>query len=139
MPDFVWCKSAVSRQSFGSRGMSAMPQFEGALFDLIPETWLLAQQTDATWFDKLLSSNDLSEMIFFGFLTLVIIVPSLAGVWYKTRVKEWETSLKQTMLERGMSAEEIRTVLDAGGGRAAGRCGSAHRAKSHDPNAAIQS
>ncbi len=37
----------------------------------------------------------------------------LTSVWYKLRVKQWEMSLKHTMLERGMSAEEIKTVLEA--------------------------
>jgi hypothetical protein len=37
----------------------------------------------------------------------------LASFWYKLRVKQWEMSLKHSMLERGMSAEEINTVLKA--------------------------
>jgi hypothetical protein len=36
-----------------------------------------------------------------------------AGIWYKLRVKQWEMSLKHTMLQMGMSAEEITAVLDA--------------------------
>jgi hypothetical protein len=52
-------------------------------------------------------------VVFFSFLALVILVPSLASYWYKLRVKEWEASLKHSMLERGMSAEEIKMVLEA--------------------------
>jgi len=28
------------------------------------------------------------------------------------RIRQWEMSLKHTMLEKGMSAEEIKTVLE---------------------------
>jgi hypothetical protein len=38
----------------------------------------------------------------------------IAHYWYKTRREEIRASLKQTMLERGMSAYEIRTVIEAG-------------------------
>jgi hypothetical protein len=34
---------------------------------------------------------------------------------YRLRVKQWEMSLKHAMLERGMSAEEIKAVLEASG------------------------
>jgi hypothetical protein len=51
--------------------------------------------------------------IVFGFWLLVVLVPVLSNHWYKLRVKQWEMSLKHTMLERGMSAEEIKTVLEA--------------------------
>ena len=37
----------------------------------------------------------------------------LVKVWYKLRVKQWEMSLKHTMLERGMSAADIKAVLEA--------------------------
>jgi hypothetical protein len=51
--------------------------------------------------------------VVFGFALLVVLVPMLSNHWYKLRVKQWEMSLKHTMLERGMSAEEIKTVLEA--------------------------
>jgi len=51
--------------------------------------------------------------IVFGFAALIIFVPMLSNHWYKLRVKQWEMSLKHTMLERGMSAAEIQAVLDA--------------------------
>ena len=34
--------------------------------------------------------------------------------WQKTRREEFTAALKQDMLSRGMSADEIRTVLEAG-------------------------
>jgi hypothetical protein len=44
------------------------------------------------------------------FLTAAI----LADTWQRARKVELEIKLKQDMLDRGMSADEIRTVLDAG-------------------------
>jgi hypothetical protein len=38
----------------------------------------------------------------------------VADYWYKIRKAELAAKLKHDMLDRGMSAEEIRTVLDAG-------------------------
>ena len=48
-------------------------------------------------------------------LTIIVVVgvPVVAHYWYKLRNKQWEMSLKHTMLERGMSADEIKTVLEA--------------------------
>jgi hypothetical protein len=41
--------------------------------------------------------------------------PMIAGFWYKARRNEMELTLKQSMIERGMTADEIRTVMEAGG------------------------
>jgi len=38
----------------------------------------------------------------------------LAGAWRRARRDEAQAALKQDMLNRGMSADEIRTVLEAG-------------------------
>ena len=46
-------------------------------------------------------------------ITFGIGVPVVASYWYKLRVKQWEMSLKHTMLERGMSAADIKAVLEA--------------------------
>jgi len=54
-----------------------------------------------------------SEMVFFGFVAAIILVPTLAHYWTTLRTKEWELSLKHAMLERGMSADEIERVLQA--------------------------
>ena len=62
-------------------------------------------------------------LIVFGFLTLVCVVPVIAHHWYQIRVKEWEISLKHSMLERGMSAEEIKTVLEASTMEPGRKCG----------------
>ncbi len=38
----------------------------------------------------------------------------LTDYWHKNRKAEIEAALKQDMLNRGMSADEIRMVIDAG-------------------------
>ncbi len=47
-----------------------------------------------------------------GLLCLVTAI--LAGAWQAVRRAEIQASLKQEMLNRGLSAEEIRTVIEAG-------------------------
>jgi hypothetical protein len=44
---------------------------------------------------------------------LCAITAILAGTWSKVRRTEIAAALKQDMLNRGMSADDIRTVLDA--------------------------
>lgn len=68
-------------------------------------------------FQGLLSKFDAGELI--GLVSVVGgllcgITAILAGTWSKVRRTEIAASLKQEMLNRGMSAEEIRTVLEAG-------------------------
>jgi hypothetical protein len=42
------------------------------------------------------------------------IIAIVAGSWQKVRRTEIAAALKRDMLNRGMSADEIRTVLEAG-------------------------
>ncbi len=44
----------------------------------------------------------------------IALVAVLGGVWSDVRKREITAGLKHDMLERGMSADEIRTVLEAG-------------------------
>jgi hypothetical protein len=44
----------------------------------------------------------------------VALVAILATAWTKVRQSEAASALKQDLAARGMSAEEIRTVLEAG-------------------------
>ncbi|MBI3861564.1 MAG: hypothetical protein HY290_06685 [Planctomycetia bacterium] len=44
---------------------------------------------------------------------LVGSVAIVSYYWHKLRIAQWEMSLKHSMLERGMSPEEIRAVLEA--------------------------
>jgi hypothetical protein len=52
---------------------------------------------------------------------LVAVVWIVAHQWRKTRVAAYNARLKQLMIERGMSADEIERVLRAGGQPAEGR------------------
>jgi hypothetical protein len=54
-----------------------------------------------------------STIIFWFAIVLICVVPTISFYWYKIRRAEMDTALKQDMLERGMSAEEIKTVLEA--------------------------
>ncbi len=44
------------------------------------------------------------------------LVAIFMGIWHEHRKSEINGALKQDMLNRGMSAEDIRTVLEAGTG-----------------------
>ena len=65
----------------------------------------------------------LSNFGLWHFLALVIVMPALGGMvaslaknWRKARESEHLAALKQSMVEKGMSAEDIERVLKAGGG-----------------------
>jgi hypothetical protein len=47
-------------------------------------------------------------------ITLVCVVPSICSAWSRARRHELDTQLKDSMIARGMSADEIVRVLDAG-------------------------
>jgi hypothetical protein len=53
---------------------------------------------------------------------LCAIVGILSGSWQKVRKAEIAAALKQDMLNRGMSAEDIRTVMEAGSYRFGKSC-----------------
>jgi hypothetical protein len=52
---------------------------------------------------------------------LIGLVAVAGGIWSDVRKKEIAAGLKHDMLNRGMSADEIRTVLEAGTKRS-GQC-----------------
>jgi hypothetical protein len=45
---------------------------------------------------------------------LIALLCIMAGVWHKVRAEQIAADLKKDMLDRGMSADEIKTVLEAG-------------------------
>ena len=53
--------------------------------------------------------------ILFGCTTAVIIVATsvITACWRSVRIREAETDLKQQMLEKGMSADEIERIVKA--------------------------
>jgi len=53
------------------------------------------------------------EMIMAVAIPLTVMVCVVTGILCSMRVKQWEMSIKHSMIERGMSAEEIKTVLEA--------------------------
>ena len=65
------------------------------------------------WMSDLLSNNG---FVFWGAITLICVVPSLCHYWYKARRHELDVQLKHALAERGMSADEIVRVLEAGRG-----------------------
>jgi hypothetical protein len=44
----------------------------------------------------------------------VVMLALAADIWQRARKVEIEAKLKRDLLDRGMSADEIRTILDAG-------------------------
>lgn len=68
-------------------------------------------------FLEFLQSKDAGAILAIALSPITIFmgigVPLIAQYWYKLRIKQWEMSLKHTMLEKGMSAEEIKAVLAA--------------------------
>jgi hypothetical protein len=51
-------------------------------------------------------------LVVFTALTVMFVTPWLAFYWHKVRVSEAAATLKLEMVRRGMSAHEIRAVLD---------------------------
>jgi len=63
----------------------------------------------------MITMNELLENPFvfvLGILLITVAVPVIAHYWYEMRKHESDAALKHDMLQRGMSAEEIRMVLD---------------------------
>jgi hypothetical protein len=56
-------------------------------------------------------------LIVFGSLGLTGIAFIWGVVWHRMRQAEIDAALKSEMIQRGMSADEIQQVLDAGTGR----------------------
>jgi hypothetical protein len=54
--------------------------------------------------------------VFWGAIVLICVVPTIVHYWWKIRQAELDAALKQDMLNRGMSAEEIQMVLRTSSG-----------------------
>ena len=68
--------------------------------------------------DKFLRPEVLGVILIFGVPTFAII----AHFWYQAQKLRSDNELKRTMVERGMSAEEIERVIAAGSETDAGKC-----------------
>jgi hypothetical protein len=64
--------------------------------------------------DVFFSHKDAYAVLAFLVLGLCAAGPIVAFYWFKTRRVEMELALKQSMIERGMTAEEICAVMNAG-------------------------
>lgn len=60
------------------------------------------------------SHKDAYPVLMILIIGLCVAIPFIAHYWYKARRAEMELSLKQAMVERGMSAAEICAVIEAG-------------------------
>jgi hypothetical protein len=65
------------------------------------------------YFSKI-DPGELVPLLFLVSMFLWLMVHSVSKVWLKYRKAELTANLKHEMLARGMSAQEIKTVLDAG-------------------------
>jgi hypothetical protein len=65
-----------------------------------------------------MSNDSIFWLIIIGFgvggPTIAGVISTLAQNWRKMKESEHLTMLKQSMIERGMSVEEMERVLDAG-------------------------
>ena len=66
--------------------------------------------------DQLYSSLNYGQFVGLSVLgsCLLIVLVAVVGGWTEIRKAELAAALKHDMLDRGLSAEEIRMVLDAG-------------------------
>ncbi len=60
-----------------------------------------------------LSGEDVAGIIFATGVVVFAVAVVISLCWYKIRKSEIAAALKQDMLNRGMSAEEIKTVIEA--------------------------
>jgi hypothetical protein len=69
--------------------------------------------------EALFSNKDAGMILVFFTAGLTVVGSFFAHYWYKIRREEIRGALKQNMLDRGMSAYEIRTIIEAGSDAAA--------------------
>jgi hypothetical protein len=74
---------------------------------------------------ELLQANPWLIVVILGMMIpiLGIIFGTITNYLAHVRLAEMEATLKQDMLQRGMSAEEIRTVVEASSRRKGKKCG----------------
>jgi hypothetical protein len=70
-----------------------------------------------------MEASDIYSLVQLGIIGLAVVAlvvgtaisgPVLASYWYKARRSEMQLTLKHSMVERGMTAEQICAVMDAG-------------------------
>jgi hypothetical protein len=60
----------------------------------------------------------LAVTLIFGGWIITSVIGSITGNWRKVREAEQNAALKQSMVEKGMSAADIERVMNAGGKKA---------------------
>jgi len=65
--------------------------------------------------DTIWNSNG-TTLTFWSAIVLISLGPFVVHFWWKIRRDEVDAALKQDMLARGMSVDEIERVLNAGRG-----------------------
>jgi hypothetical protein len=67
-----------------------------------------------SFWQSLFSHQDAAALFcLFGAIVLVVAVPVIASAWRQVAKDRADADLKQSMIERGMSVEEIERVLRA--------------------------
>jgi hypothetical protein len=66
------------------------------------------------WFESLIRSQNSIPICAFIMTGIVIVVATISKTWGKVRRAEMEALLKHKMLDQGMSAEDIKKVLESG-------------------------
>ena len=61
--------------------------------------------------DKILTNF---HFVFWTALTIMVVAPALGYCWASVRRAEIQANLKHEMIVRGMSADDVARVLDAG-------------------------
>ncbi len=69
----------------------------------------------SNWFTEILQARPEIFIPFVGIvgLTIVVVTRTIASSWQRAKRMELEVSLKHEMIARGMSADEIKEVLQA--------------------------
>jgi len=71
---------------------------------------LMFMDTSGSFWQALFSHP---ETAVFGMIVLCVAIPVIASAWQKVARIRADTDLKQSMIERGMSVDEIERVLKA--------------------------
>lgn len=67
--------------------------------------------------------------VFWLAIVIISIVPIVCSFWYKAKKAEMDAQLKATMLEMGMSADDIERILAAESGDSESRARSSIQSK----------
>ncbi len=77
---------------------------------------MLLVLAEIDWNTLLQKPDILPILLGFGTTAIVILGVTIAVQWRKAQQAKYEAELKGRMIERGFSAEEIKTVIQAGVG-----------------------